>query len=278
MRHLERRLRLAAFFSGLAALTVYYALRLAPLRLLRHLARPLTRRLARGIQRGWARKVVFLARIACRTRVLVEGRPPEARGVFIVVSNHQSILDIPVILSALPRQVPAFVTKESLRVGIPNISPAGRLAEYAFISRRKGDARQIEELRAFGARLERDGVTAAIFPEGSRSRDGRLGADWKAGGLGVLLEAMPRARVLPVALDGTFRAATWASLLTDFPGLEIRVRIGEPIELAAADRADAAKVREVVARCRAFAEAALGEWRGQAAAAAGATAEAAARP
>lgn len=261
MRTAERRFRLAAFFAAFGALCVWYMLRLAPLRLLRHVSRPLTRRLARGIQRGWAGKVVFLARVACRTRVLVEGRAPEGSGVFVVVSNHQSILDIPVILSALPRQVPAFVTKESLRKGIPNISPAGRLAEYAFISRKKGDERQLAELHGLGARLEADRMTAAIFPEGTRSKDGRLGA-FRMGGLKALLEAMPRARVLPVTLDGTFRAATWASLLSDFPGLEIRVRIGEPIEVPVEDRGSVEKVRILGERCRAFCEGTLAEWRG----------------
>src|SRR5207302_1428774 len=157
---------LVVFFAAFAVLMVWYALRLLPLRLLRHVSRSLTRRLARGIQRGWARKVVLLARAAAGVRVAVEGAPPLEPGVFVVVSNHQSIL-----------------------------------------------------------------------------------------------EAMRRAGVLPVALDGTFRAASFASLLSDFPGLEIRVRVGTPFEVPAEDRGSAEKMRLLGERCRAFCETALGEWR-----------------
>src|SRR5206468_12851782 len=131
------------------------------------------------------------AGVAAGIRITIESAPPEGTG-FVIVSNHQSILDIPVLISTFGAQSPLFVAKRQMRWGVPNIAPAARYGGYAFISRKRGDRSQFAEIETLGARLRREGVSAVIFPEGTRSRDGAPGP-FKSGGLAALVRPAPGA-------------------------------------------------------------------------------------
>ncbi len=125
---------------------------------------------------------------------------------FIVVSNHQSLLDIPIIMHLLPKGRSArFVAKQELAWGIPLISLLLRSSGHCLV-RRKGDALQaIRSVSAMSKRCRKEGTIPAIFPEGTRSRTGALGVFHSAGYRKILeVEPLP---VLVVAMEGGSQVA-----------------------------------------------------------------------
>jgi 1-acyl-sn-glycerol-3-phosphate acyltransferase len=256
----EKTVRLAVFFTGFFAWVAWSGLEILGVRLLGLASPRLASRVMRRLAVRWNGVVAAWSRLVAGVEIELEGEVPAGRDL-IFVSNHQSIIDTTVFLARLGACNLLFVSKEQMRRGTPNISPCARYAGYAFISRQKGDTAQLAEIGRLGARLARERASAVIFAEGTRSRDGSLGP-FKAGGIAALLRSAPTARVVPVAIDGTWRAASFAALFRDFPGMRIRVRVGEPFAVSAGAREDRAAVEAVAERCRAFCARALAAWRG----------------
>jgi 1-acyl-sn-glycerol-3-phosphate acyltransferase len=125
---------------------------------------------------------------------------------FIVVSNHQSLLDIPIIMHFLPKGRRArFVAKQELAWGIPFISLLLRSSGHCLV-RRKGDALQaVRSVGAMSRRCKKEGTIPAIFPEGTRSRTGELGI-FRSAGYRKILEGEPLP-VLVVAVEGGWKVA-----------------------------------------------------------------------
>jgi len=134
---------------------------------------------------------------------------------FIVVSNHQSLLDIVVIMRTLPDWAKArFVAKKELGYGIPLISLILRVSGHSLV-RRKGDA--LEAMRAvtrMAKRCRREGTIPVIFPEGTRSRTGALGRFHSAGYRKILeVEPVP---ILVAAMEGGWKIANLRDFLFNF--------------------------------------------------------------
>lgn len=115
---------------------------------------------------------------------------------YLVVANHESLLDICVLFMAVP--VPLrFLLKEEMR-RVPCIAGYARATGMLFISR--DDRRAGPQLRRQVAGVLGAGQALCLFPEGTRSRDGRLG-DFKSGSFQAAIDA--GVEVLPIALHGT---------------------------------------------------------------------------
>jgi 1-acyl-sn-glycerol-3-phosphate acyltransferase len=129
----------------------------------------------------------------------VEGRAHagDGREPLIVMSNHQSHYDIPVIFCAVPGRI-RMVTKAEL-FKVPIWGPAMRAAGFIEIDRRASD-QAMGALRGQGGSLLAAGTRVWIVPEGTRSRTGALGP-FKSGGFRMALET--GTRILPVAIQGT---------------------------------------------------------------------------
>ena len=132
-------------------------------------------------------------------KLRVEGMESLPPGGAVLVANHQSTVDIPMLLSAFPRTV-RFLAKRELGE-IPLFGKAMAAAGNLFIDR--DDPRDaVRMLREAGARLN-DGRLVVVFPEGTRSVDGSIG-EFRPGAF--YLAQKSGAPVVPVYLDGGCRA------------------------------------------------------------------------
>jgi len=190
----------------------------------------------------------------CGARVMVDLAPGIRPGAsYIVVSNHQSMFDIPILGAVLFSNFPKYVSKRSLARWIPSVSYNLRRGGHVLIDR--GDAASaVAAIHELGERVRDGRASAVIFPEGTRARHGALGHFRPAGTL-ALLEAAPHTPVVPLAID-----QSWRLLEHDlFPvpwGVRVRVHVGEPIARRPGENALA-----ILERVRDEIEGALTRWR-----------------
>ncbi|MDP2471640.1 MAG: lysophospholipid acyltransferase family protein [Candidatus Palauibacterales bacterium] len=150
------------------------------------------------VHRWWGRTELWAAGVRTDVAGLANVSPTAPQ---IFVANHQSIFDIFAILAYVPASV-RFVAKRELG-RIPVFSLAMRAAGHVFIDRhdRRGAT---EAMRAAGDRMKRERLSLGLFPEGTRSKDGRLG-EFKRGTFALAIET--QVPIVPVAVDGGHRVA-----------------------------------------------------------------------
>jgi 1-acyl-sn-glycerol-3-phosphate acyltransferase len=203
---------------------------------------------------GAVQWVIVRAFGICGTHLVVE----RSAGVrpwtpYIIVSNHQSMFDIVILGSLFFSNFPKYVSKRSLGRWIPTVSFNLRVGGHVLIDR--GDAPgAVAAIRELGQRVRAGRCSAMIFPEGTRSRRGALGA-FKPAGTIALLEEAPETLVVPVAIDESWRLLRYNYLPIPF-GTRVRVHVGEPIARRADEDPSA-----VLARVHANIADALGRWR-----------------
>ena len=170
----------------------------------------------------WYRLGRVLSRIFIPTfgSIRVTGREyvPQG-GPLIIVANHQSNADPPVMVYAIPRPV-FFMAKRSLFWG-PVISYLLRAVHVYPVDR---DGRDVDALK-WALRTLNSGMALLIFPEGTRSP----GALRKATDGLAYLALSSGAPVLPVGITGTERIRGMFCIAFHFQRL--RVAIGEPFTL-----------------------------------------------
>lgn len=149
---------------------------------------------------GWGMKISALGVKAAGIRVRVEGLENVQPGVhYIFLSNHVSNLDPPVLLPSIPGMTSVFLKKELMK--IPLLGTAMRMGKYVPVSR--GNSRE-DAQRSVEAATDalNSGLHITVFPEGTRSTDGRL-LPFKKGAF-FLAEATG-APIIPVVISGTER-------------------------------------------------------------------------
>lgn len=146
----------------------------------------------------------------------VEGMENLPSGGAVLVANHQSVVDIPMLLSAFRRPV-RFIAKRELGE-VPLLGKAMAAAGNLFIERE--DPRDaVRMLREAGERL-RDGLLVVVFPEGTRSVDGSIG-EFRPGAFHLARKS--GAPVVPVYIDGGHRAIPKGSIRVRPADLLVRV-------------------------------------------------------
>lgn len=141
-------------------------------------------------------------------------------GTYIFVSNHQSYFDIPVLMHSIPNNV-RFIYKDSLSK-IPILGWGMYLGQYIPISRE--NVRDAMKSLKKAAEKIRKGISVAIFPEGTRSYDGKTG-EFKRGMFVLADEA--RVNLVPTAIDGTYSIMPRGKFRI-VPG-KVKVTFAEPI-------------------------------------------------
>lgn len=137
-------------------------------------------------------------------RITYEGsfELPQNRPV-IVVSNHQGTYDIPPIAWLFRKYHIKFISKIELAKNIPSVSYNLRNSGAALIDRRNR-TQAIPEIYKLGEFIAENNYAACIFPEGTRSKTGKM-RKFKSGGIEALLKAAPNALIVPFVVDGNYK-------------------------------------------------------------------------
>lgn len=146
----------------------------------------------------------------------------------MLVANHESMIDICAMFRAVPVPLRFLLKKEMTQV--PMVGRYARSTGMLFVDRadRRAGIRMIHDATA----MLREGRTLCIFPEGTRSRDGRVG-EFKGGAFQAAIAAgVP---VVPVAIHGAGAVLPVAGLFRVRPG-RIVVRFGTPLVTTGTDR------------------------------------------
>ncbi|MEY4667922.1 MAG: hypothetical protein RL518_621 [Pseudomonadota bacterium] len=172
--------------------------------------------------------IVWNIRVTAGARFAYVGRPtlPEGRSI-IIVSNHQSMYDIPMIMWACRAREVGFIAKKELGRWIPSISLALRTLGSVLIDRKDAKA-ALRAIREFGEMKERTSQVAAIFPEGTRARDGVI-KTFRPSGFLTLVGAMPSALIQPVAIRGNWRILRYNFCPIPF-GTTIEMEFLDPVD------------------------------------------------
>jgi len=167
----------------------------------------------------WSRAIVQRAGIDLH----VEGSEHATRGEsFVLMSNHQSLYDVPVIYQALDRRIRMVAKKELFRVPV-----WGRAMHRAgFISLDRQSRERSRRTLLASADVLHAGTSIWIAPEGTRSKDGQLGV-FRKGGFHLALES--GCRILPITIIGT-RAVLPAKSAHITDGCRVRVVVHPPVD------------------------------------------------
>jgi 1-acyl-sn-glycerol-3-phosphate acyltransferase len=206
-------------------------------------------------QRAAACRILALARASCGFRLHVSRFPGRLPRQCLVVANHQSLVDIPVLMRAFPALDLRFVAKRELRRGVPAVSLTLRAGKHALIGRQTRFAQAERELRNLAA-LTKRGVSPTVFPEGTRTKTGEVGRFHPAAVR--ILSEVSGLPILSVAVDGGYRISGLKKIVRNLVGASFRVA---PLSLYPAPRTrqelasalDAAR-SEIIARVRRWRE------------------------
>lgn len=162
----------------------------------------------------------------------------ENNDTFIIMSNHQSNIDIPLLLGHIPL-VFTFVAKKEMKTW-PIISTWMKALNCIFLDRenpRQGivDIKQaIHEVK--------DGYSYVIFPEGSRSFHGEIG-DFKKGSFKLVTDT--GAKLIPVTIIGTIDVQQRSSLKIS-ANKNVKIVIDEPINYSDLENEEKKHISEKV--------------------------------
>lgn len=167
----------------------------------------------------WARRCLQYAHADVEVLGRENAGTPER---FVVMSNHQSLYDIPVLYVALERPIRMVAKEELFRVPI-----WGRaLAKSEFVSVSRTDRRSAVASLDAAAKSIASGLDIWMAPEGTRSADGSLG-EFKRGGFHVALAS--KVRILPITIEGTGRILRARDLRVRH-GVRVTATIHPPID------------------------------------------------
>jgi 1-acyl-sn-glycerol-3-phosphate acyltransferase len=180
-----------------------------------------------AMARRWSRRLLKAAGVTVEVTGMDELPRDEPR---IIVANHQSWFDVFAMAGFLPVGF-RFVAKAELSK-IPIFGPAWIACGHVSIDR-NDRVKAVQSMDEAGERMKKENLTIALFPEGTRSEDGRLKPFKKGAFVLAIQSGVP---VVPVAVLGSYEVmpkGRWRIR----PG-RIELRVGEPIPVEGLDLAD----------------------------------------
>jgi 1-acyl-sn-glycerol-3-phosphate acyltransferase len=188
------------------------------------------------IARFWGKSILFVSRV----KISVKGWSNiDPSAPYIYMPNHQSNFDIPVLLGHLAVQFRWLAKVELFK--IPIFGRAMRKAGYISIDRNNRES-AIKSLNVAANQIK-SGVSVLIFPEGTRSRDGKI-RPFKKGGFVMAIESgVP---IVPVVITGTRSIMTKGKFRVNAG--HVRMVIHKPIDTSAYTRETKEALMESVRR------------------------------
>ncbi len=230
---------IATLFSGVMGTLVYASLILVVTR------RKYDTDLINRILRAWADTWLKPA----GAELTISGQEHIDPGTsYVVVANHLSNFDVMACLKAIPLPIRYLAKKELF--SIPILAPAMRAVGIVEVDRQARGA-AIESVNIQSARVIERGDSLIIYPEGTRSRDGRIRTFKKGAFTMAVAAGMP---ILPVTIHGTWEM--WRPGGKTIRSGKITMIIDPPIPTAGLDREQTEALRRQVAGliCGRFAE------------------------
>ncbi len=157
---------------------------------------------------------------------------------YVFMSNHLSLIDGPLLYMFIPQSVRVLLKKEVFK--LPIIGQAMRQVGFVPVDRKalKGGKESIDR----AARLMKEkGFSFLIFPEGTRSRDGKM-QRFKRGGFFLALES--QAAIAPVSIDGSYELMPKGSFFAKKG--RIKVIFHQPVSVEGLDRNNISVLRDRV--------------------------------
>jgi 1-acyl-sn-glycerol-3-phosphate acyltransferase len=186
--------------------------------------------------RAWSWLILKTTRVRVTVTGLERLNPAHS---YVVASNHQSIYDIPILFASLPLQL-RIVAKQSLG-SIPFLGWHLHRTGHLLVDRKNPGADIVQKMR----RLIHEAHSLIVFPEGTRSVDGRVGR-FKKGSFLVAVDA--KLPIVPVSVSGTRQVMRKGRLMVR-PG-RVSVTVHDPLPTAGLTREEvgalATRVREIV--------------------------------
>jgi 1-acyl-sn-glycerol-3-phosphate acyltransferase len=186
------------------------------------------------VARPWAKTILWVTGIKVRAKGQENVDPRFPR---IYMTNHQSYFDIFALLACLPVNFKFILKQELMR--IPFLGIAMRRARYIGIERK--DPRKAAQSIKEAAEKIKSGTSVLIFPEGTRSIDGRL-QPYKKGGFNLALRS--GCDIVPVTICNSFRIVPKGSLKVNKGSFSMH--IGKPISVKGYDKAHVTQLMENV--------------------------------
>ena len=156
----------------------------------------------------------------------------------ILISNHQSNVDIPVLLGYLPLDF-SFIAKKEMKKW-PAIGRWMRSFDCIFLDRK--NARQgMKDMKDAISKIKK-GHSYVIFPEGSRSEDGTIG-EFKKGSFKLATDT--NARILPITIVGTYEVQSRKSLKVT-SNKDIKIIVDKPVDLKTMSREEKKEIHNIV--------------------------------
>jgi 1-acyl-sn-glycerol-3-phosphate acyltransferase len=184
--------------------------------------------------RRWSKDNLLLS----RSHVEIEGLECLPESPVILVANHSGLHDILSLAASLPIQF-RWIAKKSL-FRVPFMGWHMRRSGYIAIDR--DNPRETAKSIVKAADEIRNGTSAIIFPEGTRSQTGTLGKFYSGAFALALRTGVP---LIPVSIEGSHRVIIPMTMQVN-PGVIIRIKVGNPIDLTSYGRTDKQKLMEEV--------------------------------
>ncbi|NLF25235.1 MAG: 1-acyl-sn-glycerol-3-phosphate acyltransferase [Deltaproteobacteria bacterium] len=163
----------------------------------------------------------------CGTSIQITYERPLPEGVpLIVVSNHQSLYDIPLLGWVFRHHHLKYVSKKELGKGIPSVSYNLRHGGSVLIDR-DNPRQSVSAVGQFGKYIEEHRYAACLFPEGTRGRDGVM-KPFKSAGFSTLVQHTPSALIVPTVIKGSWELARYGLAPIPF-GVQLSCTVLAPI-------------------------------------------------
>ncbi|NIO48567.1 MAG: 1-acyl-sn-glycerol-3-phosphate acyltransferase [Candidatus Aminicenantes bacterium] len=166
----------------------------------------------------------------------------DKRMSYVFMANHLSLIDGPLLFMLIPQFVRVLLKKEAFR--IPIIGLAMRQVDFVSVDRKglKGGKKSIDRATRM---IKEKGFSFLIFPEGTRSRDGKL-QPFKRGGF--FLAVNSQVPIFPVSIKGTYALMPKGSFFAKKG--KVRVIFHSPVSVEGFDESNLSrligKVRNVI--------------------------------